>query len=74
MERTTISLPESLLKRIRLQAAEEGQSMAAFIRQAVEERLDASRPRPRSLGMGASGRSDVARRSAEERPEPRSWR
>lgn len=30
-------------------------------------------PQPR-IGAGASGRRDTARRSADERPEPRSWR
>ena len=32
------------------------------------------RVRPRSLGSGASGRQDTARRAGQERPEPRSWR
>lgn len=55
MIRTTISLLERLLKRLRLMAAR-------------------YRPRPRSLGIGASGHSGPARRTAEERPEPRAWR
>jgi predicted nucleic acid-binding protein len=29
---------------------------------------------PRSLGAGASRQTDTARRSSDERPEPRSWR
>jgi metal-responsive CopG/Arc/MetJ family transcriptional regulator len=74
MERTTISLPDELLKRLRVMAAERGTSMAALIRQALEEKAAANRPRPRSLGVGASHYSDTARRTAEERPEPRSWR
>ena len=74
MERTTISLPEELLDRLRKIAAEEGSSMASLVREAVEERLQRHRPRPRSLGIGASGHSDTARRSGEERPEPRAWR
>ena len=32
------------------------------------------RSRPKSLGIGASGLADTARRTAEERPEPRPWR
>ncbi len=32
------------------------------------------RSRPQSLGVGASGHANTARRTAEERPEPRSWR
>ena len=74
MERTTISLPEDLLKRLRLLAAERRTSMAALIREALEEKSAAYRPRPRSLGVGASGRRDTARRAGEERPQPRPWR
>jgi len=48
--------------------------MAALIRGAVERQLEAHRPTPRSLGIGASGQSDTARLSGEERPEPRVWR
>lgn len=74
MERTTISLPEELLERLRRIAAEEGTSMASLVREAVEKTVERYRPRPRSLGIGASGHRDTARRSGEERPEPRSWR
>ena len=74
MERTTISLPEDLLRRLRGIAAEEGTSMAALIREAIERKVETHRPRPRSLGIGASGQSDTARRSGEERAEPRTWR
>jgi len=74
MNRTTISLPERLLKRLRLMAAERATSMAALIREALEEKAARHRPRPRSLGIGASGYSGTARRTVEERPEPRAWR
>ena len=74
MERTTLSLPEELLNRLRLVAAERNTSMATLIREAIEEKLSELRPRPRSLGIGASKRSDTARQSAEQRPRPRSWR
>jgi predicted transcriptional regulator len=37
MERTTISIPEPLLKKLRLLAAERHKSMAALIREAIEE-------------------------------------
>ncbi len=74
MERTTISLPEDLLRRLRALAAERRTSMATLIREALEEKTHGARPRPRSLGIGASGRLDTARRVGEERPEPRSWR
>ena len=74
MERTTISLPDELLERLRLVAAERHTSMATLVREAIEEKMARYRPRPRSLGVGASGRSDTARRTADERPEPRPWR
>lgn len=74
MERTTISLPEDILKRLRVVAAERGTSMAELIRQAIEEVVNRERPRPRSIGIGASGRADTARQTTSERPEPRSWR
>jgi predicted transcriptional regulator len=74
MERTTISLPPELHKRLRRLAAERGTSMAELIREAIEEKAASERPRPRSLGAGASGHADTARRSGDERPEPRPWR
>ena len=74
MERTTVSLPESLLKRLRMLAAERRTSMGALIREALEEKSASYRPRPRSLGIGDSGLTDTARRSSDERPIPRSWR
>ncbi len=74
MERTTISLPEELLQRLRLMAAERRTSMAALVREALEEKAKSYRPKPRSLGMGDSGHTDTARRAGDERPEPRSWR
>jgi hypothetical protein len=74
MERTTISLPEEVLRRLRLLAAERRTSMAALIREAIEEKSASYRPKPRSLGIGDSGHTDTARRSADERPVPRSWR
>ncbi len=48
--------------------------MATIIREAIDEKVVGLAPKPRSLGVGASGTSDAARRSAEERPEPREWR
>ena len=74
MERTTISISEELLQRLRMIAAERRTSIAALVREALEEKTGSYRPRPRSLGVGASGRVDTARRTAEERPEPPPWR
>jgi hypothetical protein len=73
MRRTTIVTPEHLLERLRQMAAERGTSMAQLIREALEDKVDSHRPRPRSLGLGASGHSDTAARAGDERPQPRSW-
>ena len=74
MSRTTITIGDDIRKRLRKIAAERGVSMATIIREAIDEKADRLAPRPRSLGVGASGTTDTARRSAEERPEPRAWR
>lgn len=74
MVRTTVSLPEELLDRLRRIAAEERTSIATLVRDSLEELVEKHSPPPRSLGIGSSGHPDTARRTAEERPEPRSWR
>jgi hypothetical protein len=74
MQRTTIVAPEELLNRLRHQADDRGVSLATVIREALEAQAEKSRPIPKSLGMFASGVSDISHRSAEERPEPRPWR
>jgi predicted transcriptional regulator len=74
MGRTTISLPPELHKRLRLLAAERGISMASLILEAVAGKAFAQRPKALSLGIGASGHSDTARRASDERPEPPTWR
>ena len=74
MHRTTITIDDEVRRRLRRIAAERGVSMATIIREAIDEKADRLTPRPRSLGVGASGTKDTARRSADQRPEPRSWR
>ncbi len=74
MKRTTVSFEEPTLKRLRRVAAERHTSIAELIREAVEEKLERSRPKPRSLGAGASGFTDTSELVGEERPEPRPWR
>lgn len=74
MGRTTVSIPDDLTRKLRVMASETGRSMAAVVREALEEKARRYRPRPRSLGIGASGHSDTARRAGEERAEPRAWR
>jgi predicted transcriptional regulator len=74
MNRTTITLDADTRRRLRRIAVERGISMAALIREAIDEAVEQHAPRPRSLGIAASGRSETARRAGDERPEPREWR
>jgi len=74
MDRTTLTLDRETRARLRRVAAERGVSMAALIREAIDATLERHAPRPRSLGVAASGKPDTARRSADTRPEPRAWR
>lgn len=74
MDRTTFTIDDDARRRLRRLAADRGVSMATIIREAIEEKIERSAPRPRSLGVGASGVADTARRTADERPQPRSWR
>jgi Arc/MetJ-type ribon-helix-helix transcriptional regulator len=74
VERTTLSIPGPLLERLRVVAAERRVSMAELVREAIEEKLATHRPKPRCLGIGASGHRDTARTASDERPEPRAWR
>lgn len=62
MQKTTIILPEGLYERVKRLAAERGESMTVFIRDALVTATYASQPMPRSLGVGYSGRSDISER------------
>jgi metal-responsive CopG/Arc/MetJ family transcriptional regulator len=74
MQRTTISIPDELLQRLRVIAAERRTSIAALVREALDEKVRSYRPLPRSWGVGASGHTDTASQSSDMRPEPRPWR
>lgn len=74
MHRTTIVLPEDLRARLRRLAAERGVSMATIIRDAIEQKVNEARPKPKSIGIAESGFSDTSELSIGMRPEPRSWR
>ncbi len=74
MDRTTITLEVETRARLRRIAADRGMSMAALIREAIDDTIERHAPRPRSLGVGASGASDTAREAGDQRPEPRTWR
>jgi predicted transcriptional regulator len=74
MNRTTLTLAEETRRRLRRVAAERGISMAALIREAIDEAVERHAPKPRSLGIGASGARDTGRLAGQVRPEPRAWR
>jgi hypothetical protein len=68
MKRTTIFADESLLEVLQGIAKKEHVSLSAAIRTALEEyvgRRQTRRPLPSFLGIGRSGRKDVAERSEE---------
>ena len=73
MKRTIISLPDDLHERVRTEGSVRGISMAAYIRDALEERTLRRRPKPR-FGAFASGYTDTARLAGDMQLEPRSWR
>ena len=74
MDRTTIMLDVETRTRLRTIAAERGVSMAALIREAIDDTIERHASVPKSLGVGASGTTDTARLAGEQRPESRTWR
>ena len=74
MHRTIFRIDNDVQRRLRRIAAARGVSMATIIRKAIDEKVERLAPKPRSLGVGASGLTDTAGRSADERPGPRPWR
>jgi plasmid stability protein len=74
MKRTIISLPDDLHRRLRVMAAEDGTSVAAIIREAIERRLGTERKIPKSLGAGSSGYTDTSTTIAIEPVPPYEWR
>ena len=74
VQRTTVVFPEDLLKKLHRMADERGISFAALVREAAEEKVKSYHPKPRSLGIGDSGRTDTSRRIGEEPAIPEPWR
>ena len=83
MKRVTITAPDELLQQLRQMAAARGISLAALIRESLEEYaqryrpLIDQRPLPRSLGIGDSGSTDTSQQASDpgdELFEPHSWR
>ena len=74
MRRTTIVVPDDLIERLRREATDRGISLATVIREPLEKEAEGYRSKPRSLGIGDSDRTDIARRTAEEAINPEPWR
>lgn len=73
MDRTTIVLPRQLRDKVRRLAAERGVSMGEFMREAIAEKVEAQRPKPK-LGIFDSGHTDISERIGEEGFAPEPWR
>jgi hypothetical protein len=66
MPRTTLDLETGMLLRVREAAKAEGRSQAALIREAIAVYLEQrERPKPKGVGVYASGRSDLSERTEE---------
>lgn len=68
MKRTTIFVPEPLERDLQLYARSERKPVAAVVREAIAEYLAERRPAsalPSFVGVGRSGRSDIADRHEE---------
>ena len=63
VHRTTIMLPTQTRDRLRRVAAQRGVSMGTLIREAIENVTIDQHPKPKSLGIGASGQTDIAPKS-----------
>jgi len=65
--RTSISLPKSLVRRLKVEAKMRKKPASAIVRTALERYFDRAEPEalPPFVGIGASGRRDIAERSEE---------
>jgi predicted transcriptional regulator len=66
MYRITVRLEDETRIRLRRIAAERNISVTELVRQAIDAAIERHAPRPHSLGVGASGVADTARRSGDE--------
>lgn len=74
MKRTTIVADEQTLERLRALARKRNVSFAEVVREALDDKASEHRPKPKSLGIAGSGRSDVSEKAGVGRTPPRSWR
>lgn len=77
MTRTVITLPRRTLERLKKAAADRQISTAALMREALDEKVEATeKVRPKSISLGAyeSGNTDSVADLGRELGEPRTWR
>ena len=74
MERIIIDVPDHVLSRLQQIAEGRGITLNEVILEALVEKADSIRPVPQTLGMFASGYTDISLRSGEELPEPPPFR
>jgi hypothetical protein len=74
MVRTTVTTDQQTMDRLKALALDRGVSLATIVREALEDKAKEYRPKPKSIGIFASGGSDIATTEAAERVPPRSWR
>jgi plasmid stability protein len=70
-ERTTVTLPTELARRLRTQARAHDRPVSAIVREALEAYLAGQPPPklPSFMGVGRSGRTDLSERVEELLPE-----
>lgn len=71
MKRTTITLPETLHHKLHLEARRRRVPVTEVVREALQDRLDADRRPLGLIGIGASGRSNIAQSFDRLRDESR---
>lgn len=64
MEETTLSLPQATIAALAEISKQTGRSQNELIQTALQDFIQRNR-RPRSIGMGNSGRSDLSQRDEE---------
>jgi len=71
MTRTTIVADDHVIARLKALARERGISFSQLVREALEEKAREFRPKPKSIGVFRSGRTDISEQASQGRVPPR---
>jgi predicted transcriptional regulator len=63
MHKTTLYLDDALYARLQREAEERGTTQALVVREAIAAYVAKRRKKPRSVGMGRSGKGDLSTRA-----------